>query len=625
MVSNNILKIFALLICLFFSGEVLAEVSAFVDRTQVSEVDTIKLVLTAKQRSAEPDLSSLSKDFDVLSQSTSSRVSFVNGKMDSTYEWNIILSPKRLGKLIIPAIGFDKEMTDSIEITVKQVEVDSAVSKDIFIEARVESKNPYVQSQLVYTIKLYHAVELQEGGLSLPKIGEAIVERLGDDSSYITTIKGRRYRVTERRYAIFPQQSGELTIPAVVFDGQVLDNSKAQSSFDPFFGRRFQSTRPVRVRSKEIVLTILPKPKSAKGKWWLPAKKLSLTEQWSPKPPQFRVGEPVTRTIILSAEGLSDAQLPDLVVADTKDFKLYPDQAKKETTTKKNTIVSRKVQKVALVPTRVGDVVIPEMHVHWWDTKNNKAMEAIIPARNINVLPALAVAQSADASKTTSNSANNASNNAANNAISDANSIMKNSVLNDSPEGAEKSDINNNENVSITPLNGILPADRFGYWFTLFFFVLWIITLVLWYSYARRVAYRDVAINNGDPAALNFMSRSTSNKKRMYAISHAKKQIKSASLSNDAKAVREQVIKWAHLVWPDNKISNLGSVIALLKQDAIRNCLVGLDRVLYASNANHNVDWHGEVFWCEFSSVDIAEVDTKQAQKQPLKTLYSGS
>lgn len=612
MVSKNIHKIFALLICMFFSGGVLAQVSAFVDRTQISEIDTIKLVLAAKQRTAEPDFSPLHKDFDVLSQSTSSRVNFVNGKMDSTYEWTFLLAPKRLGKLIIPAIAFDKETTDPIEITVKQQDIDSAASKNIFLEARVEPKNPYVQSQLVYSIKLYHAIELQEGGLSLPKIDKALVERLGDDSSFTEIIKGRRYRVTERRYAIFPQQSGELTIPAVVFNGQILDISKTQSSFDPFFGGRFQSTRPVRARSKEIILNILPKPKSAKGKWWLPAQKLTLAEEWSPKPPQFRVGEPVTRTITLSAEGLSDAQLPDIAVADTKDFKLYPDQAEKETATKENIMISRKVQKVALVPTQVGKAIIPEMLIHWWDTRNNKAMKAIIPARNINVLPALSAAQSANA--TTNTIANTTTN---------TNSILENNVLNTTPDIAKKRDIDNEENISANQLNGTLSAVRSAGWFTLLFFILWIITLVLWYWYARtrRVAYRNAGTDNDDQADRKALS----NQNRMRAIGHAKKQIKSASLSNDPKAAREQVIKWAHLVWPDNKVSSIGSVIALLKQDALRNSLAELDRVLYSNNVSHNADWDGKVFWREFSGVDIAEIETKKIQKQPLKVLYSSN
>lgn len=593
---------------MFFSGGVLAQVSAFVDRTQVSEVDTIKLVLAAKQRTAEPDLSPLYKDFDVLSKSTSSRVSFVNGKMDSTYELTVILAPKRLGKLMIPAIRFDKETTDPIEITVKQQGIDSATSKDIFLEAQVEPKNPYVQSQLVYSIKLYHAIELQEGGLSLPKIDKALVERLGDDSSFIETVKGRRYRVTERRYAIFPQQSGELTIPAVVFNGQIFDSSKTQSSFDPFFGGRFQSTRPVRARSKEIILNILPKPKSAKGKWWLPAKKLTLAEEWSPKPPQFRVGEPVTRTITLSAEGLSDAQLPDIAVADTKDFKLYPDQAEKETASKENVIISRKVQSVALVPTQVGKVVIPEMLVHWWDIKNNKAMKAVIPARNINVLPALSAAQSTNVTNTTTNTTN---------------SILENNVLNTTPEITRKLDIDNDENISVNQLNGTLSAVRSAGWFTLLFFILWIITLVLWYWYARtrRVAYRNASTDNDDQADRKALS----NQNRMRAIGNVKKQIKLASLSNDPKAAREQVIQWAHLVWPDNKVSSIGSVIALLKQDAVRNSLAELDRVLYSNNVSDNADWDGEVFWREFSGVDIAEIETKKVQKQPLKVLYSSN
>jgi len=575
-------------------------VSAYVDRTQVSEVETIKLVLTSKKNARQPSLSSLEKDFDVLSTSSSSRVNIVNGKMNSTYEWIVVLAPRRTGKLLIPAIGVGNELTDPIEITVKQDSSGSGESKDIFLEVHIEPENPYVQSQLVYSVKLYHAIELQEGGLSSPEIDKAIVERLGDDITNIENIKGRRYRVTERRFAIFPQQSGVLTIPAIVFDGQVVDSNKGRSNFDPFFNRRFQSTRPVRVRSKEITLNILPKPKSAKGQWWLPAENLFLVENWSPNPPQFRVGEPTTRTITLVAEGLTESQLPDIPATDTEAFKLYPDQAEKETTTKQNTIVSRKVQKVALVPTRVGKAVLPEMVIHWWDTKRNKAMVSKIAAQTINVLPALSATQAADVT-----------------------GVKDNSGVNPLPDTSKFQKLKNDENILNENKSANILSDktfngRIWIWFALLFFILWVVTLILWYRHSRRITFGRVANSNNH----HGIGNSLSNQNKTRSISVAKKQIKSASLANEPGATREHVINWAVLVWPDKKISNIGCVVKLLKQDAVKNCLIDLDRTLYSDNT---AAWDGAAFWHGFSDVDITENDTGKKKKQALEALYSSS
>jgi len=610
---KQLFSIVVLLIGLFLTGAALAQVSAFVDRTEVSDVDTIRLVLTAKQRTAEPDLSPLYKDFDVLSKSTSSRVNLSNGTIDSTYEWIITLAPKRSGKLLIPAISFDKENTNSIEIVVSKDQRDPAKAnaQEIYIEAQVVSNNPYVQSQLVYSIKLYHAVELQEGGLSLPKIEKALIERLGDDTSFISTINGRRYRVTERKYAIFPQQSGELIIPSVIFDGHVLDNSRPQTSFDPFFGRRFQSTRQVRVRSNVIKLDILPKPDKAKGKWWLPSKNISLIEQWSPQPPTFRVGETITRTIILRAEGLTDSQLPDITFTEQMGFKFYPDKAEKETAANNNVIISRKIQKVALIPTQAGQIEIPEIVIHWWNTTTNKAMLASIAARKVTVLPALSNEKSNEKSNERPNEKTNGKSNQHSAIQSDISN--NNSNKNSFSSSLDAQPDSNKGNNSINQLNAQMFPARFGGWLTLLFLMLWIITLLLWYLYSRRIT-----INK--PTDDMEERNSISDQKRNRAIAEAKTLIKSASLLNDPKTTRKQVILWANLVWPGINISNMAPVIKRIEQGDVRSSLIDLDRVLYSSNNSH-ADWDGGAFWYEFSNV-IDDQHGKKQKNQPLKALY---
>jgi hypothetical protein len=82
----------------------------------------------------------------------------------------------------------------------------------------------YVQSQIVFTLRLFIGVSTGRATLTQPEItgGEAIVERLGEDSQYTTERAGRNFIVRERRYAIFPQQPGRLTIGPATFEAMVI-------------------------------------------------------------------------------------------------------------------------------------------------------------------------------------------------------------------------------------------------------------------------------------------------------------------------------------------------------------------------------------------------------------------
>ena len=152
----------------------------------------------------------------------------------------------------------------------------------------------------------------------------AVVEKIGDDKSYDTRRGGKAFNVVERRYAIYPQGSGNLTIEPVVFQGQI---SNGMSFFSNPFGRQ---PRTVVVQSDPITLNVRAIPKTFTGGQWLPARDITLSEEWSQYPLKFKVDEPLTRTITLTARGLTSSQLPELPKWQSPDFKQYPDQPKLE-------------------------------------------------------------------------------------------------------------------------------------------------------------------------------------------------------------------------------------------------------------------------------------------------------
>ena len=94
---------------------------------------------------------------------------------------------------------------------------------DVYIEAAVEPRAPYVQQQVSLTVKLYFAVNLTDGSLDEPQVDGLVVRKLGQDANYAADVGGRRYRVLERHYALLPEKSGAVSLPPIAFRGHAMD------------------------------------------------------------------------------------------------------------------------------------------------------------------------------------------------------------------------------------------------------------------------------------------------------------------------------------------------------------------------------------------------------------------
>src|SRR5690606_29167385 len=130
------------------------------------------------------------------------------------------------GELTIPALSFDGQTTAAIQVQVSPTpaSVKQQLQEDFFFVTSVTPPDSlYVQSQLLYTEKLYYRFEHDNAALSELKVTDARVQPLGDVRQYTTVIDGKRLGVYERRFLIFPAVSGELVIPGQRFTARMLN------------------------------------------------------------------------------------------------------------------------------------------------------------------------------------------------------------------------------------------------------------------------------------------------------------------------------------------------------------------------------------------------------------------
>jgi len=479
--------------------------------------------------------------------------------------------PKHNGTVTIPVLHLGTLQSDPLTLSVKPASAIQSGSNDskqpVLLEIEAEPDAPYVQGEVRYTVRLLSRVPLREASLTEPLAGDALVEKLGDDNEYTVQRNGASYQVVERRYAIFPQHSGALTIESPLLAASIPVSGRRGGMFDnspfagfPGFGSMFTETKPLRLRGRAINLDVQPQPADVQGNW-LPAHALTLTENWSPEPPVFRVGEPVTRTVSIIAEGLSAAQLPAIATDVPDNFKAYPDQPQTSTETQGNYLIGTRTQKIALVPTTAGEMVLPEITVSWWDTDARQERVATLPARHINVLvakPGATTTAQAPGSSVPLQKAQAEETRVA--------------ATSDTPAVNAESDQSGSSLAYWPWIAGVL-------------FLAWLATLLLW--------LRD----RGKPSreALQAAQADTPTTTK-HRLAESRTGLQKACMASDVKAAAKALRDWAAARWPESPPKGLPELAQRLGSEAARREVIALDRLLY-SDGNKALAWDGKTAW----------------------------
>ena len=364
-----------------------ATITVHTDRNPVVLQESFQLIFEATgELDGDPDFAPLEKDFQILSKSTSDSMRLTNIEITRIKEWKFTLLPLKAGDLVIPAISFGKDKSPQVPLTVDQTGAGAHAqgARDIFLDVEAVPASAYVQAEVIYTVKLYRAVATSNETLSEPDVsqGSAIIELLDADRSYDTFVQGRRYAVFERSYAIYPQLSGNLLIGPARFQGQL--SAASPFSLDPFG----PGGRTIARQSAAVELQVGPVPAAYRDGHWLPAKDVKLTEKWSKDPLDLLPNEPVTRTIALTAQGLTASQLPEMQELLPDGFRQYPDQPELENRKTAEGITGVRQQKNAIIPARPGEYTLPEISLPWWNTETQALEYAVLPERQVQVAAA---------------------------------------------------------------------------------------------------------------------------------------------------------------------------------------------------------------------------------------------
>ena len=361
-----------------------AAFTASVNRTVIASHETLELTLRTDVNNSEaPDLSPLEWSFDVLGTRQQSQTSIINGKREYTRDWVITLVPKQQGNVVIPPIKLGDQQSEPVTITVRDKKTDDSESdtSPLFMKAEVSSESIYVQQELIFTLQIFFSVQLYDDNrLSALGIDDTLIQQLGETQKFDTIVDGIRYRGFELKYSIHPQAVGEMVIPSLTFTGV------AAEPRDPFGSIFSNGGKPVIARSPQIRIEVKPKPDNYPVKeTWLPARNLTIQETWSQPLNTLKVGDAITRTITVKADGLSAAQLPPILMPQPEGVNSYPDKSSTEDRESLNGIQGQRTDSIAMIPTHSGTITLPEVAYSWFDTTSGETRVSTLPATTIHV------------------------------------------------------------------------------------------------------------------------------------------------------------------------------------------------------------------------------------------------
>lgn len=370
-----------LLACFVWPLQAATQLKASVDKNPAMYGESVLLQVQVDEKTDAGvlDFAVLEKDFRVSGPSVSQSMQIINGQSSQSTSWQLSLFPRRTGTLTIPAFRLGQLSSAPIELEVLPATTQSGKGAEIFLENSFSSEQVYVQQMLYYEVKIYFKGELQRGSLSQPEMAGADIEQVGKDIENSEIVNGERYQTITRRYSLIPQQSGELVLSAPFFKGEMIDRD--QSRYD-YFAR----TKEVAAEGLPLKLQVQAVPAELQQQW-LASELVALSEEWTPSPPSLVQGEPVTRTITLTALDLADHQLPDLQLGTISGAKIYPEQPQSRKAERKGRIVAQKVFSYAIIADKAGELTLPEVRVKWWNTKTNRPDEAVLPALTLQVTP----------------------------------------------------------------------------------------------------------------------------------------------------------------------------------------------------------------------------------------------
>lgn len=363
------------------ADEITVQVNLSPSTVALEEQATLEVTVSgASQNLPDVQMPSLPA-FEVYSQGRSTSVSYVNGQVSAAVTTSFLLVPHKTGVFPIQGIAVvkDNRRFEGNSVTLTVVSKGQSTSpqlqqkagdtpgnaRDYFLEASVDKKNPYVNEQVTLTLRFHIGVQY----FSSPELDEPTTtgfwtELLGNSSPYYQKVNGRNYRVIDRRYALFPTQTGELTIGRATIATTVAARNQRRDPFD-MFGDLFPQGMKVTTHSDPITVKVRPLPQDNRPSDFTgTVGRFEITADADRT--EVEVNQPVTVKIRISGVG-NIKSVGEPVIPDLTDFRVYRASSNENVAKTSDRIGGTKQFEEVFIPKRPGLLEIPALSFNFFD------------------------------------------------------------------------------------------------------------------------------------------------------------------------------------------------------------------------------------------------------------------
>lgn len=215
------------------------------------------------------------------------------------------------------------------------------------------------------------------GGVFLYLPGAALFDsEYGDDGSVTWTYS----------FVFYPHRPGEHVIPPVGVDVRMAAEDRSSRLHSAASGSlTLRSRMPEGARDASLLIT---------------SPRLEVEETWSPEATQVRVGDAVTRTVTLRAEGVLGMGLPPLAFEAPAGIAAYPRPPDLEGESAAGKVTGERTETVVYVCERQGSVTLPAIVIPWLDPRSGELRRIELAERTLSVAANPALATAADRDET---------------------------------------------------------------------------------------------------------------------------------------------------------------------------------------------------------------------------------
>ncbi len=227
---------------------------------------------------------------------------------------------------------------------------------------------PYVGEMIMLRMRSFIRADIVLDEVRQPPIINFDVQQLGRDKPIEAMVDGFSVSGIERDLAIFPEQSGRLIIPAFVRHVTIVEGAGERTQME-------FASKPIYV---DVQNTASINPA---GAWWLPARSLTITDNWSPEADAIERGQLSRRTITIEALGMTADRLPPPPEMRAPGIISFKGPTDRKTVITEDGPVARATYQWDLRPTIGQPAQVPAIHLPWFDTGERRLRDAALPER----------------------------------------------------------------------------------------------------------------------------------------------------------------------------------------------------------------------------------------------------